>query len=611
MIENGEITEPVRAAQLIGNGPETLLGVDAVGNDFDTWAGTCGKDGQGVPVSSGQPTLRVRRAHRAAGPRRLSGGDGSGATCSDDRRGGRRARSRACARASRSRRTSLRTRDTDVKVFDGEVESLSVAEVDGVGVRVLVDHAPGLRVGRFARAGRRGRDGRRSARQRGRSARPTSALGLPEPADVAGVDRCRRSTCGATSCSRVPTDEKVALALEVERGDARAPTRGCAASSRRTYGDGAVEVAVASSLGVEASARRTVCSVASFALAGEGEETQTGYGFSVGRTIGGSRRRARRHATPAERSTRLLGARAAGVAPAPGGARSAGHPVVPRRCSARRSAARRCSRAGRCSSAGSGEEVGAPRASRWSTTRRSPRRSARRRTTAKACRPAAIDLDRRRRAPGVPAQRVHGAPLRRRARPGSAVRGGSSRRPAVGARALHLDARARSRRSEILAAVPEALYVQSVSGLHSGTNPVSGDFSVGAEGLMVRDGAFAEPVREITIASTLQRMLLDVAEVGRRPHLAPRRRRRRHPAARRHDDERRAELDSRAAASGGRGVRRGVEDRVELGDRGERVLAEVHGLHAECPRRGDVLGVVVDEHRRRRARRRRCSQVSR
>jgi len=59
LIENGEITEPVRAAQLIGNGPETLRLVDAVGNDFDTWAGTCGKDGQGVPVSAGQPTLRV------------------------------------------------------------------------------------------------------------------------------------------------------------------------------------------------------------------------------------------------------------------------------------------------------------------------------------------------------------------------------------------------------------------------------------------------------------------------------------------------------------------------------------------------------------------------
>ncbi|MBV9412419.1 MAG: TldD/PmbA family protein [Acidimicrobiia bacterium] len=59
MIENGEITEPIRSANLIGYGPETLQLIDAVGNDFDTWAGTCGKDGQGVPVSSGQPTLRV------------------------------------------------------------------------------------------------------------------------------------------------------------------------------------------------------------------------------------------------------------------------------------------------------------------------------------------------------------------------------------------------------------------------------------------------------------------------------------------------------------------------------------------------------------------------
>ena len=62
--------------------------------------------------------------------------------------------------------------------------------------------------------------------------------------------------------------------------------------------------------------------------------------------------------------------------------------------------------------------------------------------------------------------------------------------------------------------MPEALYVQSVSGLHSGTNPVSGDFSVGAVGLVVRDGALAEPVREVTIASTLQRMLHDVVQVG-------------------------------------------------------------------------------------------------
>jgi TldD protein len=60
LIERGEITHPIRAAQLIGNGPEVLRAVDAVGNDFETWTGMCGKQGQSVPVSSGQPTVLVR-----------------------------------------------------------------------------------------------------------------------------------------------------------------------------------------------------------------------------------------------------------------------------------------------------------------------------------------------------------------------------------------------------------------------------------------------------------------------------------------------------------------------------------------------------------------------
>jgi TldD protein len=59
MIEDGQITYPIRSANLIGNGPAVLRAVDAVGNDFETWTGTCGKDGQAVPVSAGQPTLRV------------------------------------------------------------------------------------------------------------------------------------------------------------------------------------------------------------------------------------------------------------------------------------------------------------------------------------------------------------------------------------------------------------------------------------------------------------------------------------------------------------------------------------------------------------------------
>ena len=62
--------------------------------------------------------------------------------------------------------------------------------------------------------------------------------------------------------------------------------------------------------------------------------------------------------------------------------------------------------------------------------------------------------------------------------------------------------------------VDDGVLVQGVVGLHSGVNPVSGDFSVGAEGLRIRGGEVAEPVREITVASTLQRLLLNVTEVG-------------------------------------------------------------------------------------------------
>jgi PmbA protein len=67
---------------------------------------------------------------------------------------------------------------------------------------------------------------------------------------------------------------------------------------------------------------------------------------------------------------------------------------------------------------------------------------------------------------------------------------------------------------ELVAGVGRGFLVQSMTGLHSGVNPTSGDFSVGAEGLMIRDGALAEPVREVTLASTLQRMLTDVTAVG-------------------------------------------------------------------------------------------------
>ena len=60
-IENGKIGPPIKGATLIGNGPDVLTKVSKVGNDLalDPGIGTCGKDGQGVPVGVGQPTLLI------------------------------------------------------------------------------------------------------------------------------------------------------------------------------------------------------------------------------------------------------------------------------------------------------------------------------------------------------------------------------------------------------------------------------------------------------------------------------------------------------------------------------------------------------------------------
>jgi TldD protein len=61
LIEDGKITRPVKGATLIGNGPDVLTKVSLVGNDMqlDSGVGTCGKDGQSVPVGVGQPTLKI------------------------------------------------------------------------------------------------------------------------------------------------------------------------------------------------------------------------------------------------------------------------------------------------------------------------------------------------------------------------------------------------------------------------------------------------------------------------------------------------------------------------------------------------------------------------
>jgi PmbA protein len=119
-------------------------------------------------------------------------------------------------------------------------------------------------------------------------------------------------------------------------------------------------------------------------------------------------------------------------------------------------------------------------------------------------------------ADGVLQQFVHSSYSARRAggrSTGNATRGGYAGTPGVGCLALQLLPGTRDQ-AALIADVDDGLLVQSVSGLHSGVNSISGDFSTGASGMLITNGTVGAPVRELTIASTLQRMLLDVAEVG-------------------------------------------------------------------------------------------------
>ena len=63
LIEDGRLGQPVKGATIIGNGPDALTRIAMIGNDMalDPGIGTCGKQGQGVPVGVGQPSLRIDR----------------------------------------------------------------------------------------------------------------------------------------------------------------------------------------------------------------------------------------------------------------------------------------------------------------------------------------------------------------------------------------------------------------------------------------------------------------------------------------------------------------------------------------------------------------------
>ncbi len=395
-----------------------------------------------------------------------------------------------------------RSTSTSIRVFEGEVEAFTSARTAGVGVRVIVDGQVG-----FAHAGSLDAevldDVLREARENVPFAERDEFVGLAEPDGVEPIDHEHWNE----RILGLAPEQKIEVALELERQARSLDDR---VTSVRTAGwsDGAGEIAYATSTGVVRFDRGTSCSIGVQPLARADGETQIGYANDASRDPDAiDVERVAKEAV--ERATRLLGS----VKPP-----SARLSIVldPKLVGAL---------VGIVSGMLDGESVikgRSPFADRVGDAVASPLLTLVDDPTQSdslgsdswdgeglACRRNGLI------AAGVLGGFLQNSWTARRSgttSTGSAVRGPRSL-PGVGARVLVLEPGTRSF-EELIGSIDLGLYVNSFAGLHSGVNPVSGDFSVGADGLMIRNGSLAEPVREVTIASTIQRMLLDIVEVG-------------------------------------------------------------------------------------------------
>jgi PmbA protein len=396
-----------------------------------------------------------------------------------------------------------RSTDTQVRVYRGEVEQLAVADSLGVGVRIVDEGRQG-----FAYCGTFDPEALaeavNEARDNAAFGEPDDAAGLAEPDGVepADLDLWR------PGLAAVPTDRKVALAVELERALLAADPRIVGVESC-DYGDSLGETAVVTTTGIRRSSRATGCELVAFSLAGDDDETQTGFGFSLGRAFEDlDVEAAARDA--ADRALRMLGAtkppsgRFAVVLDPWVTAQLVG--IIAGTLGAEEVIKARSLFAGR-----EGEQVAAP----FVTLTEDP-------TDARSWGASPVDAEGLATRPvrliegGVLQGFVHSMWTARRLgtrSTGSAVRAGFKSTPTAGCRAVTLTPGERDAPA-LLADVGDGVLVQEVSGLHSGVNPISGDFSSGAQGLRIRDGALAEPLREFTIASTIQRLLHDMVAVG-------------------------------------------------------------------------------------------------
>jgi PmbA protein len=395
-----------------------------------------------------------------------------------------------------------RSTSTTVRAYGGEVESLTQASTAGVGVRVIVDHREG-----FAYAGTLDEgvvlDALAEARDNAGFAEPDEHNGLAEPdgVPVPELDVWRQGVAD------LPTDAKVAMALELERATTGRDAR---VTGVRTaiYSDGRGEGAVATSTGIRAWGKATTCYLMAQALAVEDGETQIAYGLSIGREPAALDVE-EAAADAVRRATQLLGS----AKPA---TQRLTLVLEPRMTASFLGVVASMLNGGAVIKGRSpfAERVGQQVASPLLTFVDDP-------TDLRSLGAEAYDgegLARRRNelvAEGVLQGFLHNTYTGRRsgtASTGSAQRGFAST-PAVGAQAVAV-APGTGTHEELVGSVDVGILVTSMAGLHSGVNPVSGDFSVGVEGRMVRQGALAEPVREATVASTVQRLLLDIGAVG-------------------------------------------------------------------------------------------------
>lgn len=395
-----------------------------------------------------------------------------------------------------------RSGETDVRVYEGEVENFVSAQSEGVGVRIIRDGRSG-----FSYAGTLDPsvldEVIAEARDNLAFGTVDEWAGLAEPDGVPVIEQ----QLWNDAIAELPTERKVEMAKQLERITLARDTR--IRVDDANYSDSWSEVAVSTTTGIHRTGRGNGLYVTVSTMATEDDETQTGYGFSVGRAPDDIDLDAAA-GDAVERATRLLGstkpasrritvvldpmvtAQLLGII----GSTLSGESVVKGRSLFRDRL---------------GEQVAAPGV----TLVDDP-------TNPLAF--SATDVD----GEGLAArcnqliaggrleQFVHSSYSARRfgtVSTGNAIRGGFASGTGAGCLALQLQPGARSQ-AEIIAGIDEGVLIQQVMGLHSGVNTVSGDFSTGASGLMIRNGAVAEPVREFTIASTLQKMLLDIVEVG-------------------------------------------------------------------------------------------------